>query len=171
VPVEIAPAGDRTLATDVEGGQGVQLPGVWDAGDHPELLRHGRIGGRRLHAPEFEGRPRVPVKIGQDRGRLDGVRREAQRRLRAHDARRFRDRGAVGGDEPAGDPVIGAGAVEIVLHDRDAGGLPRPDRRVQRLDRRLFQSKPFLWCAVRHSHGIVLRESSHDAVMMVERAS
>ena len=124
VPVEIAPAGDGTLATDVEGGQRVQLPGVRDTGDHPELLRHGRIGGRRLHTPEFEGRPRVFVEIGQDRGRLDGVRRKAQRRLRAHGARRFRDRRAVGGDEPAGDPVIGACAREIVLHDRDAGGLP-----------------------------------------------
>ena len=125
MPVEIAPAGDGTLAADVEGGERIHLPGMRDADDHPELLLHGRIGGRRLHAAVFEGRPRVLVEIGQDRGGLDGVRREAQRRLRAHGARRFGDRGAVCGDERAGDPVIRAHAVDIVLHDRDAGGLPR----------------------------------------------
>jgi len=56
VPVELAPAGDRALAADIEGGQGIQLPGVRDAGDHAELLRHGWIGGRGLYAPEVEGR-------------------------------------------------------------------------------------------------------------------
>ena len=66
-PVAIALARHRALAADVEGGQGIQLPGVRNASDHPELLRHSRIGGRRLHAPEFEGRPRVAVEIGQDR--------------------------------------------------------------------------------------------------------
>jgi hypothetical protein len=154
VLVKIAPAGDRALAADVEGGQRVQLPGIRDAGDHPELLRHSRIGGCCLHAPEFEGRPRVFVEIGQDGGRLDGVRREAERCLRAHGARRVGDRGAVLGDEQAGDPIIGAGAVEIVLHDRDAGGLPRRDRRVQILDRRLFQTKRLLVCTELRGHSV-----------------
>ena len=69
MPVEVAPAGDRTLAADVERGERIHLAGVRHADDHAELLLHGRIGGRRLHAAEFERRPCVLVEIGQDRGR------------------------------------------------------------------------------------------------------
>jgi hypothetical protein len=166
MPIEIAPAGDGTLAAYVEGGQRVQLPGVRGAGDHPKLLRHSRIGGRRLHAPEFEGGARVFVEIGQNRGGLHGGGRKAKRRLRAHGAGRFRDRGAVLSDEGAGNPVIGACAVEIVLHDFDTGYLPRPDRRVQLLDRRLFQTKRLLVCTALRSHSVAPFVSVHAAVMM-----
>ena len=79
VPVEVAPAGDRTLTPDVEGGERIHLPRVRLADDHPELLLHVGIGGRRLHAAVFEGRPLVLVEIGQDGGGLDGFRGKAQR--------------------------------------------------------------------------------------------
>jgi hypothetical protein len=51
---------------------------------HP--LRHGRIRDRDLHAAVCNGRHDVAGEIGQGRGCLDRVRREAQRRLRAHGA-------------------------------------------------------------------------------------
>ena len=142
MPVEVAPAGDGTLAPDVEGGERIHLPGIRHADDHPELLLHGGIGGRRLHAAVFERRPRVLVEIGQDRGGLDGFRRES-----AAAPARARRPVASGTGAPssvtssARDPVIGAHAVDIVLHDRDAGRLPGLDRRVQLVDRRLFQTK------------------------------
>ena len=44
------------------------VAGMRHADEHPELLLHGRIGGRRLHAAVFEGRPRVLVEIRKDRG-------------------------------------------------------------------------------------------------------
>jgi hypothetical protein len=37
--------------------------------------------------------------------------------------------------------VVGANAGEIVLHHRDDSGCARPDRRVQIVDRRLFEAK------------------------------
>src|SRR5262249_18487405 len=117
MPIKISSAGDRTLTSDVEGGERIHLPGMWYADDHPELLLYGRIGSRRLHTAVFERRPRVLVEIGQDRGGLDGGGRETQRRLRAHGARYFGDRGAILGNERAGDPVIRAHAVDIMLHD------------------------------------------------------
>jgi hypothetical protein len=43
-----------------------------------------------------------------------------------------------------------------VLHDFDAGYLPRPDRRVQLLDRRLFQAKRLLWSTALRDHDIPL---------------
>ena len=43
MPVEIAAAGDRTLAADVQCGERVQLARVGNAGDHPILLVHRRV--------------------------------------------------------------------------------------------------------------------------------
>ena len=80
MPVEVAAAGDRALAADVERRERIHLAGIGDADDHAELLLHGGIGGGRLHAAEFERRPLVLVEIGQQRRGLDGLRREAQRR-------------------------------------------------------------------------------------------
>ena len=94
MPVELAPAGDRTLAADVERAERVELAGVRDADDHAVLLLHRGIGGGRLHAAEFERRALVLVEIGQDRRGLDGLGREAQRRARAHRARSPRATGA-----------------------------------------------------------------------------
>ena len=157
VPVEVAPAGDRPFTPNVEGGQRIHLPGIRLADDHPELLLHVGIGGRRLHAAVFEGRPLVLVEIGQDGGGLDGLRGKAQRRPRAHGARRLGDRGAVFRDEQAGHPVVGPHAVEVVLDDRDAGRLPRPDGRVQLLDRRLVQTKRLVRCAGLCCHDVASR--------------
>jgi hypothetical protein len=84
VAVELAPAGDRALAADVEGGERVQLPVMRHAGDHPELRRHGRIGGRCLHAAGCEGRPPILVEIRQEGRRREGVSRKAQRQWHTH---------------------------------------------------------------------------------------
>ena len=151
MPVEIAATGDRTLAADVQGGERVQLAGIGEAGDHAVLLVHRGVRGGRLHPAEFERRPAIAVEIGQDRRRLDGLGREAQRRPGAHRARGFGDRRAVFGDESAGDAVIGARPVEIALHNRGHGGLPGPDRAVQLRDRRLFELKR-LRCTVLFAH-------------------
>ena len=90
MPVELAPAGDRALAADVERAERVELAGIRDADDHAELLLHRRVGGGRLHAAEFERRAFVLVEIGQDGRGLDGLRRELERRAGAHHAGRLR---------------------------------------------------------------------------------
>ena len=134
VPVELAAAGHRALAPDVERRERIELPGIGDAGDHPVLLLHRRIGRGRLHAAEFERRPLVLVEIGENRRGLDGLGREAQRRRRAHGAGRLGYRSSVFGHEQAADPVIGPRPVDIVLDDRDAGRAAGSDGLVQ-LDR------------------------------------
>jgi len=141
VPVEVAAAGHGTLASDVEGGEGVELPGIGLARDHPILLLHGGVRGGRLHAAEFERRSFVLVEIGQDRRSLDGLGRVAQRRHRAHRAGRREDRSAVLGDQQAADPVIGPRPVYIILNNRDAGRLSRVDRPLQLVDRSLFETE------------------------------
>ena len=67
MPVEIAAAGDRALAANVERRQRIDLAGVRLADGHAELLQDIRIGGGRLHAAEFERRAFVFVEIGQHR--------------------------------------------------------------------------------------------------------
>ena len=154
VTVEVAPARDRTLPPDVEGGERVDLSRARRADDHPELLLHAGIGGGRLHAPVFEGRALVLVEIGQDRGRLDGFRGETQGLCRAHGTHRLRDGGTVFRDEQAGHSVVGTHAVDVVLNDRDAGRLPGLDGRVQLLDRRLVQTKRLALCARLCGHDV-----------------
>src|SRR5262249_24635465 len=61
---------------------------------------------------------------------------------------------AVWGDERAGDAIIRAYTVDIVLRNLDARDLPRLDRRVQLLDRRLFQPKRLLVCAELCCHAV-----------------
>ena len=84
---------------------------------------------------------------------------------RAHSARCFGDQGAVFCDEHAGDPIIRAHTVNVVLHDRDAGGLPCLDRCVQLLDCRLFQLKRLLWCAALRCHDVAPPALAHDVVL------
>ena len=141
MPVVIAATRDGSLAADVEGGQRIHLPGVRHPDDHAELLPYGRVGGGGLHAAEFERWPQVFIEIGQQGRCLDGLRGEAQRRLPSHGAGRFRDRGAVFRHEHAGDPVIGAHALDVLLDDIDAGRPPLPDRLVQFSYRRFFDTK------------------------------
>jgi hypothetical protein len=141
VTIERTLAGHRPLAADVERGERVHLPGIRHADDHAELLLHGGVGRRRLHAPVFQRRPLVLVEVGQDRRGFHGLRREAQRRRRARRAARFRHRRAVRRHEQARHPVEGAGARDVVPDHRDASRLSGLDRVVQRADRRLFETE------------------------------
>jgi len=141
VAVEIAAAGDRTLAPDVQGGERVELSGIALARDHPVLLLHSSVRRGGVHPAEFERRPFVFAEIGKDRGGLDGLGGKAQRRRRPHRTRRFGDRRAVFGNEHARDPVIGPRAVDVVPNHRDAARPPGPDRLVQFVYRRLFEAK------------------------------
>src|SRR6266481_5756308 len=81
MPVELAAAGYRALASHVERRKGIELSGIWDAGDHSILLLHRRVGSSCFHTAEFERRPAVLVEIGENRRGLDGFGRETQRRL------------------------------------------------------------------------------------------
>ena len=139
--VELAAAGDRPLAADVERGQRVQLPAIGDAGDHAVLLLNRGIGGGRLHAAEFERLAAVLVDVRQDGRGPDGRGREAERRQRAHRTRGLGDRRTIFRDEHTGNAVIGPSPLDVVLDDRDAICLARADRPVQLLDRRLLKTK------------------------------
>ncbi len=130
VAVEGAAAGHRALAADVQRGERIQLTALGDAGDHAVLLLHRRVGGGRLHAAEFERRALVFIEVGVRRRRFDGRRREVQRRACTHRTRRRRHRGSVFGHQRAGDAIIGAGPVDVVLHDFNERGLARADRPV-----------------------------------------
>ena len=141
VSVELAAAGHRTLAPDVKRGEGVELPAIGLADNHPVLLLHRRVGRGRVHAAEFERRPFVAVEIGQDRRGRDGFRRESERRAGAHRTPHLGHRSTVLGDEQARDPVIGPRALDIMPNHRDAGRPTSLDRLVQFLDRRLFEAK------------------------------
>ena len=149
MPVEVAAAGDRALAPDVQGGERVELAGVRLADDHPELLLDFGIGRRRLHAAELEGPPLVPIEIGQHGGSRDGLGGKGERGAGAHGARRLGDGFAVLGDEHAGHSVIGPDAVDVVLDDLDARDPAGPDGRVQLRDRGFLQTK---WRACHRLH-------------------
>jgi hypothetical protein len=149
VPVEIAAAGHRAFAPDVQGPESIELAGIGLSCDHPILLLHSGVGSRRLHTAEFEGRSRVLVEFGQYRRGLDRLGREAQRRHRAQRAGRFWDERAILGDQYACDPVIGPRALNVVLNHGDAGHLPILDRLMQLVDRRFFETKRLCIC---HEH-------------------
>ena len=57
---------------------------------------------------------------------------------RAHVADRGRDVGAVGGDERRADAVVRLRALDVRLHNSDAGGLTVLDRRLDAVDRRFL---------------------------------
>ena len=99
MPVEVALAGDRALAADVEHAERAHLPGVWNPDGHPELLLHGRVGGGRLHPSELDRRGLLRVAVAQLRG---GTRRGlvfavARQVIRRH----------VLGDKPIAGAVVG----------------------------------------------------------------
>jgi len=149
VTVELASAGHRALASDIECGERVELARVRPARDHPVLLLHRGVRGGRLHAAEFDRRPLVLIEIGQDRRGLDRLSREAQRRRRAHHSGRFSGWPAILGYEPARNTVIGPCTLDIVLNHGNAGGLSVSNRLVQFVDRRFFETKRLCIC---HEH-------------------
>jgi hypothetical protein len=59
-------------------------------------------------------------------------------------SRRFWNGCAIFGDEHRGDAIVGANPVDVMLDYFHAGRLPRSDRLMQIIDRRLFQSKVFI---------------------------
>ena len=147
VTVEVAAAGYRALASDIERSERIHLSGIRNAHDHAELLLHARIRRRRFHAAIFQGWPLVLVEIRQNGGCGDGLPREAQPCLRAHGARCLGDRGTVFRYEHAGYSVEGPHALDVVPNDADAGRLSRANRLVQLIDRRLFKAKRRVGCA------------------------
>jgi hypothetical protein len=92
-----------------------------------------------LHAAIFERRATIPVEIGQDRRSFRRLSRETQRRAAAHRTAGVRNGRAILRDKHAANAIEGADAAQIVLNDRDAGRLPRRDRAVQFVNRRLLQ--------------------------------
>jgi hypothetical protein len=157
VTVELALAGDRALAANVQGRERVELAGIGLPRDHAVLLLYIRIGGSRLHAAKFEGWTLVFVAIGEDRRGGDGLGREAQWGAGANRPGGFGNACAVLGDEQAGDAIIGAGARNVLLDHLYDRRLAGPDRGMQVVDRRLFEAKRLLlrvghdlaprWCA------------------------
>ena len=139
--VEFPPAGHRSLAADVEGGERIHLPGIRNTDDHSELLLHGWIGRCRLHSSEFQRRSAVLVKIGQDRGGLNGIARETQRRASAGCAGAFQSRRSILRDKRARNAVEGTYARQVVANDRQAARLPCADGLVQLVNRCFFQSE------------------------------
>ena len=125
MPVELAPAGHRTLAADIERADAVDLAGIGNADDHAELLLHVGLRRGRLHPAVFDRRALVLVEIGQDGRGLHRLRREFQRAPGAHHARRRRNRRAVLRHQHAGDAVVGAHTGEIALHHLDHRGRAR----------------------------------------------
>ena len=145
--VEVALAGDRTLAADVDRRQCIDLACIRDAGDHAVLLRDLRIGSGRLHPSEFDRRPGIAVQIGQPSGGLQRLRRERQRRTPAHRTRRRRDFCPVLRDQKARHAIERAHPPQVVFDDLHAGGASVADRLLHLVDGGLFQAEGFAGCA------------------------
>ena len=141
MPVELALAGDGTLAADVKGCKRVHLACIGDTHDHAKLLMDLRVRRRRFHAPILEGGARISVEVGKNCRSFDRLHREAERRPSARRSCGRRDRCAILGQQHAGNPVEGAGAGDIALDNGDAGRLPRTDRLMQAVDGCLFQTE------------------------------
>jgi hypothetical protein len=139
MPVEVALAGDRALAADVQRRQRVHLARIRDAGDHAILLLDRRIGCRLLHAAEFERPAFIFVEIRKEVGGRQRFGWELHRGPAAHRAVRRRDIGAVLRHELARNAVECTHARKIVLDDFDAGRLAAADRVVQFRDRGFFE--------------------------------
>src|SRR5450759_41946 len=104
--VEVATAGHRAFASDIESRKCIHLPGIWNANDHAELLMHVGVGSGRFHATKFEWRPFILVEIREDFRGLHGLLWETKLCSRTHCARRFRNRRAIFRDEHTGKAVI-----------------------------------------------------------------
>jgi hypothetical protein len=161
--VELALAGHRALAANVEGRKRIHLACIGDAHDHAKLLIHLRVGRGRLHAPKFERRPCISVEVWEDRRSFDRLRGEPQRCLRADRAGRCRGWRAVFGQQRTGDAIEGARALNIALDNSDAGYAPCTDRLMQVVDGCLFQTEWKLFgvgprpqrCIALHSFALV----------------
>src|SRR6516225_8684218 len=108
--VELAFAGDRAFASDVESCERIDLASVGDADDHAKLLMHVRVRSRHFHAPVLEWRPGISFQIGKKRRSFDGLRREAERRSSPNGSRRWMDWSTFLGQQRTGDTIEGAGA-------------------------------------------------------------
>ena len=141
MPVEVAAAGHRALAADVERRERVHLPGIRGCRRSCRTAA-ARPGSEAVASmrPNSSGGPWYWSRSGRMVGGLDGLGREASAPSRAP-CRRPRHGRAVRGDQHAGDAVVGAHALDVVPDDRHAGRLPRPDRLVQLVDRRFFEAK------------------------------
>ena len=168
-PQQVTERSPRMLSVPMR----VELAGVGNADDHAELLLHIGLGGGRLHAAEFERRALVLVEVGQDGRGLHRLRRKFQRARRARTTPvACGNRRAVRRHQHAGDAVIGAHTREIVLHNRDDGCRAGPDRRVQIVDRRLFETKRLsLWhpsCRALRQSFVRHARSSHPRKRMIQ---
>ena len=133
--VELAPAGDRALAADVERAERVELAGV------RECRRSCRTAAARSGSeavasmrPNSSGGPLYLSRSGRMVEAFTVCVGNFSARAGAHHAGRLGNRRAVLRHQHAGDAVVGAHAGEIVLHHRDHGGLrptgsPRAGRR------------------------------------------
>ena len=132
-------AGDRALAANVEGSDRVYLPCIRLADDHPILLVHVGIRGRRLHAAELKRRPLVLVEIRKDRRCLHRLDWKLQRCKGANRTFRLRDIGAIFRQQKAGHTVIRTRAIDVSLNHLDKRDLASADRLVQIGDGRFLQ--------------------------------
>src|SRR5215831_5164466 len=110
MPVELAPAGHRPLAADVERAERIELIAIGDADDHAELLLSGGIGSCRLHAAKLQRWAFVTVEIRQNICGLHGGGWKAQRRSGPHGAGHLEYWRAVCSHELAGDAIVAAHA-------------------------------------------------------------
>jgi hypothetical protein len=123
MPVEVAPAGDRALPPNVEGSERIHWPASGVPTIIPNCCWHGRIGAVVSMRPYSRAGPRYLSRSGRIVDALTvfvGKRSGAVARR----SRSLRGRGTVFRDEEAGHPVVGAGALDVVLDERDAGHLP-----------------------------------------------
>src|SRR5215831_13417035 len=141
MPVELAPAGHRPLAADVERAERIELVAIGDADDQAELLLSSGIGSRWLHASELQWWAFVAVEIRQDVSGLHGGGRKAQRRSGPHGAGRLEHWRAIRSHELAGDAIVAAHAREILLDDGTHGRRAGADRPMQYLDRCFLDSE------------------------------
>src|SRR5437588_3735256 len=142
--VELAFAGDRAFASDVEGCERIDLASVGDADDHAKLLMHVGVRRRHFHAPVLERRPDISFQIGKKCRSFDGLRREAEGRSSPNCSGRWRDWAAILGQQRTGDAIEGAGAFDVVLDNYDARGSSRTDGLMQVLDGCFFQTECWL---------------------------
>ena len=139
----IAPgfAGHGALAANVQRLDRIDAAGVRNADAHAPLLLHARIRHRRLHAPVLDGQTCVLIQIRNERGRLDGLSRERDRRATENSAGRGLDRLAVGRHERGARAVVRLDAVDVRLHHALAGDLAVLDRLVRAGDRRFLDAE------------------------------
>ena len=131
----------RAFPPQVQGSQGVDLPGFSLADNHPVLLLHRGVGGGGFHPPELQRRPLVLVQVGKYRRRRDRFRRKPEGLTAAHCAYRRGNRRAILRYQQAGNAVISPHPVNVALHHRHAGRFSGLNCRVQIGNGRLLQTE------------------------------